>query len=52
KLNLSGGAVVVQIMNDSPADRAGIQLMDVITEISGTKINSPEEVVSTVKKIR
>ncbi|EMO25276.1 PDZ domain protein [Leptospira interrogans serovar Bataviae str. HAI135] len=37
-------------MNDSPADRAGIQLMDVITEISGTKINSPEEVVSTVKK--
>ncbi|EMJ51434.1 S1C family serine protease [Leptospira santarosai] len=50
KLNVSGGAVVVQIMNDSPADRAGIQLMDVITEISGTKINSPEEVVSTVKK--
>ncbi|MFX3539360.1 PDZ domain-containing protein, partial [Leptospira borgpetersenii] len=50
KLNISGGAVVVQIMNDSPADRAGIQLMDVITEISGTKINSPEEVVSTVKK--
>lgn len=41
---------MVQIMNDSPADRAGIQLMDVITEISGTKINSPEEVVSTVKK--
>ncbi|TGK31823.1 PDZ domain-containing protein [Leptospira gomenensis] len=50
KLNLQGGAVVVQIQNDSPADRAGIQLMDIITEISGTKINSPEEVVSTVKK--
>ncbi|MDV6234471.1 trypsin-like peptidase domain-containing protein [Leptospira ellisii] len=50
KLNLQGGAVVVQIMNDSPADRAGIQLMDIITEISGAKINSPEEVVATVKK--
>lgn len=50
QLKISGGAVVVQIMNDSPADRAGIQLMDIITEISGVKINSPEEVVSTVKK--
>ncbi|RHX85903.1 S1C family serine protease [Leptospira stimsonii] len=50
QLKISGGAVVVQIMNDSPADRAGIQLMDVITEISGTKINSPEDVVNTVKK--
>ncbi|EQA53716.1 S1C family serine protease [Leptospira kmetyi] len=50
QLKIPGGAVVVQIMNDSPADRAGIQLMDVITEISGTKINSPEEVVSLVKK--
>ncbi|PJZ60063.1 trypsin-like peptidase domain-containing protein, partial [Leptospira adleri] len=42
QLKISGGAVVVQIMNDSPADRAGIQLMDIITEINGTKINSPE----------
>ncbi|MBM9499002.1 trypsin-like peptidase domain-containing protein [Leptospira sp. 201903071] len=50
QLKISGGAVVVQIQNDSPADRAGIQLMDVITEISGTKINSPEDVVNTVKK--
>ncbi|TGM61561.1 S1C family serine protease [Leptospira adleri] len=50
QLKISGGAVVVQIMNDSPADRAGIQLMDIITEINGTKINSPEEVVNTVKK--
>ncbi|MBM9577115.1 trypsin-like peptidase domain-containing protein [Leptospira sp. 201903070] len=50
QLKISGGAVVVQIQNDSPADRAGIQLMDVITEINGTKINSPEDVVNTVKK--
>ncbi|XDD49418.1 S1C family serine protease [Leptospira sp. WS92.C1] len=50
KLNLSGGALVVQIVEGSPAEQAGIQLMDVITEISGTKVNSPEDVVAVIKK--
>ncbi|EMJ89337.1 serine protease MucD family protein [Leptospira meyeri serovar Semaranga str. Veldrot Semarang 173] len=49
KLKDNKGAVVRQIMKGSPADKAGLKLFDVIVEIGGKQIQSPEELVSFVR---
>lgn len=37
------GAFVVEVIKDSPADKAGIQEEDIITEFDGKKINGDDE---------
>ncbi len=37
------GAYVVQVVQGSPADKAGLQQDDIITEFDGTKINGSDE---------
>lgn len=49
KLKDNKGAVVRQIMKGSPADKAGLKLFDVIVEIGGKQIQTPEELVSFVR---
>jgi serine protease Do len=40
KMKEQGGAVVMMVGADSPAEKAGIQLQDVITSINGQKVES------------
>ncbi|MCZ8342300.1 MAG: trypsin-like peptidase domain-containing protein [Leptospira sp.] len=43
------GALVRQIIKGSPADKAGLKLDDVIIEIGGKTIQSPEELINFVR---
>lgn len=49
KLSSKKGALVKQVVNGSPADKSGIQLMDVITKIGSKEISNPEDVINTVR---
>ena len=42
------GALVAQVVNDGPADDAGVHQRDVIVEIDGKPVDSPDDVVSAV----
>lgn len=44
------GALVVGVVSGSPAERAGIRRGDVVLEIAGRKIKTPDELVSAVKE--
>lgn len=46
------GAAVTMVMQDSPAQQAGIQVGDIITTINGTPIKSASDVVNTVGFLR
>lgn len=46
------GAKVAQVVPDSPAAKAGVQVDDVITAVNGQDVNSREELVTTVRKFQ
>ena len=48
-LAVDEGAYVAEVMEDGPAEAAGIQVGDVITEIAGQKISSSDEVILAVR---
>jgi serine protease Do len=48
-LKNSEGALVRQIFRDSPADKAGLQIMDVIKQIEGKDVKSPEDLINVVR---
>jgi len=52
--NLSGsqGAEIIGVTPDSPADKAGLRVGDVITAISGTAVSRPTEAVNIVQRSR
>ncbi len=41
--NVPAGAYVENVVSGSPADQAGIQMGDIITNINGTKLSDPKE---------
>ena len=45
-----GGAKVAQVVPESPAEKAKLQVDDLITEINGKAVDSREELVGTVRK--
>ncbi|TGK47426.1 PDZ domain-containing protein [Leptospira kanakyensis] len=49
KLKDTKGAIVRQIMKGSPADKAGLKLFDVIVEMGGKQIQTPEELIGFVR---
>lgn len=51
-LSKTEGALVVGVVSGSPADRAGISRGDVVLEIAGRKIRTPEELVAAIKEQR
>jgi hypothetical protein len=46
------GALVIETVKGMPAEKAGIKPMDVILEIDGQSIGSPQETVGAVSRIR
>jgi len=50
RYGLPMGASVVSIVEDSPAEEAGLQINDIITEVNGTAITGSGDLVSTVAK--
>ncbi|MDI3472236.1 MAG: serine protease Do [Thermotogaceae bacterium] len=47
-LKETSGAIVTQVVEGSPADKAGIKVNDIIKEINGNKISSASDVVAIV----
>ncbi|MDB5331229.1 MAG: hypothetical protein JWP03_2380 [Phycisphaerales bacterium] len=44
------GAKVMQVLPDSPAEKAGVRVDDIITEINGTAVDNREALVTIVRK--
>jgi serine protease Do len=42
------GAEIVQVVEDSPAERAGLQLGDVVMELDGDRIDDPADLTTTL----
>ena len=47
-----GGVVLGGVMENSPAEKAGLQAGDVVMEIDGDRVNSPEELVRAVSEFK
>jgi putative serine protease PepD len=47
-LSITTGVAVLSVSPDSPADKAGIQKNDVITEVNGTKVSTSQALQSLV----
>ena len=51
-VDIDSGALVTNVLPDSAAERAGIQVSDVITELDGERINSSRELRNRVGLMR
>jgi serine protease Do len=49
KLQSTDGALVTQVMTQSPASRAGLQVYDVITELNGKAVKNTNDLIDAVK---
>jgi putative serine protease PepD len=45
---LSGGAEVGNVNAGSPAERAGVQIGDVVTEVDGQRVNDPADIATAI----
>ena len=52
KLDIQRGAVIIAVDKSSPAEKAGFQLADVITEINGKRINSASDARNRIGLLR
>lgn len=52
KLNTSKGAVITQVMPSSPAEKAGLQVGDVIISVDGNEVKNANDVVNAVAFLR
>jgi len=51
-IDLHRGAVIAEVLNGSPADKAGIKVGDVIIEVGGRKINSASDLRNRLGLLR
>lgn len=51
-LSASKGAVVTQVIPNSPAEKAGLQIGDVITAVNGSDVKNANDVVNAVGFVR
>jgi S1-C subfamily serine protease len=47
-----GGVLVTGVSPGGPADRAGIRAGDVITEVAGQRVESPDDITSAVGSLQ
>lgn len=52
KLNDTEGAIIKQIVQGSPADKAGLRIFDVIKKMDGKFIKTPEDVIKVVRSAK
>ena len=52
KLTVKSGAYVTEVMEDSPAERAGIQEGDVITKFDGKNIEESDDLIRAVRRTK
>ncbi len=52
KLNTNKGVIVTQVLNGTPADKAGIQVGDIIVQVENYKINNSETLESVFQEFR
>ncbi|MBF2025528.1 MAG: trypsin-like peptidase domain-containing protein [Oscillatoriales cyanobacterium C42_A2020_001] len=52
KINQNEGVLIVRVMEDSPADEAGVQQGDVIQKVAGKAVKTAEQVQSIVEVSR
>lgn len=45
------GAIVAQVMNQSPAENAGVRPYDIIIDVNGKKITSPGELMNSIANL-
>lgn len=45
-----GGSLVITVVKDSPAEKAGLKPRDVITEYNGKPVQSPNQLISMVQR--
>jgi len=50
KLTKAEGALIAQVVPDSPAEEAGLQRGDVVIEFDGNAIKTPDDLIEQVKK--
>ncbi|MBL8818518.1 MAG: Do family serine endopeptidase [Planctomyces sp.] len=50
KLSTPKGVLVTQVTKGSPADKAGLQIQDVILEVNGQEITNSRKLISVVEK--
>lgn len=43
------GVLVLEVMNDTPAQRAGVRAGDIIVKVDGDEVDSPETLVKTLR---
>lgn len=48
KVNPKSGALVADVMNNSPAEKAGIKRGDIITKVNGEKVSTPSDLQSKI----
>jgi serine protease Do len=51
-LKVSNGAVVTQVLPDSPAQTAGIRVGDIITSVNGSAVKNASDVINTIGFLR
>ncbi len=51
-LPVKNGALVTEVVDESPADSAGIREQDVIIEVGGTAITSASDVIKRVRELK
>jgi S1-C subfamily serine protease len=52
KLPFKNGIYIGRVVKDSPADKAGLQTEDIITQVNRREIKSGEELASLIQKMK
>ncbi|UUZ80840.1 trypsin-like peptidase domain-containing protein [Paenibacillus sp. P26] len=52
KLDSTDGALIAEVQRKSPAFKAGLRQYDVITDVNGTKVKTPDDLTAAIKKLK